>query len=143
MKLQLLWIMVWVTPLLMVLFACSGNYGKLRHSKEVGQAFRNYERQEDYKYYFSGRAARPTAIVGIDPEFELNSPFWSYIEPGQFKTMVGRLSVPDIGVLNGSYLITPDGRIAGVWYSWINLAAVKFDENQITIKITDPRANRA
>ena len=134
--------MMCVTPVLLVIVACSGNYGKLRNSKEVGQAFRNYEMRDDYKYYFSGRAARPTAIVGIDPAFELNSPFWTYIEPDNFKTMVGRLKVDDLGVLNGAYIVAPDDRTAGVWYSWVNLAAFNFEGQQITIKITDPFATR-
>ena len=134
--------MLWVVPMLLFLVACSGNYGKLRHSKEVGQAFQNYEIREDYKYFFSGRAARPTAIVGIDPSFELNSPFWTFIEPDNFKTMVGRLSVDDFGVLNGAYILAPDGHTAGIWYSWVNLAAIKFEDDKMTIKITDSVARR-
>ena len=137
-KIRSLLMMLWVAFVLLALFACSGNYGKLRHSKEVGQAFRNYEMQDDYKYYFSGRAARPSAIVGIDPAFELNSPFWTPIAPDDFQRMVGILSVDDFGILSGSYLMAPDDRVAGVWYSRTNLAAIKFEGNQVTIKITDP-----
>ena len=131
-----------VAPILLLLVACSGNYGKLLYSKEIGQNFRNFEMHGDYKYYFRGRAARPTAIVGIDPEFDFSSEFWTAVEPEQFKTMVGRLTVNDYGIVNGAYIISPDGRKVGVWYSWINLVAIKFDSDQITIKITDARAKR-
>ena len=136
------WIALWFALVTVGIVACNGTYGKLRHSKEVGRAFRNFEMRGDYTYYFSGRAARPTAIVGIDPAFELSSRFWTLIEPAQFQTMVGRLSVSDFGFLSGAELMTPDGRQAGVWYSWVNLAAIKFEGNQITIKITDPTARR-
>ena len=131
-----------VTTVLLLLVACSGNYGKLLYSKEIGQNFRNFEMHSDYKYFFRGRAARPTVIVGINPEYEFSSEFWTAIEPEQFKTMVGRLTVNDYGIINGAYIISPDGHKVGVWYSWINLAAIKFEDEQITIKITDARAKR-
>jgi hypothetical protein len=130
--------MLWIASVSLLFIACSGNYGKLRQSKEVGQAFKNYEMHDDYKYFFSGRAARPSAIVGIDPAFELSSPFWTPIAPDDFQRMVGILSVSDFGFLSGAYLTAPDGRIAGVWYSRTSLAAIKFEGNQVTIKITDP-----
>ena len=130
------------TAVLFLLVACSANYGKLLYSKEIGQNFRNFEMHGDYKYYFRGRAARPTVIVGIDPEYSFSSEFWTAIEPEQFKTMVGRSTVNDYGLINGAYILSPDGHKVGVWYSWINLAAIKFDGEQITIKITDARAKR-
>ena len=137
-KIKVIWMVLSIASVSLLFIACSGNYGKLRHSKEVGQAFRNYEMQDNYKYYFSGREARPSAVVGIDPDFELNSPFWTAIAPDNFQRMVGILSVDDFGLLSGAYLMAPDGRIAGVWYSRTSLAAIKFEGNQVTIKITDP-----
>ena len=97
---------------------------------------------EGCTYYYSGRANRPTAIVGIDPAFEFGSQFWTKIEPDQFQTMVGRVSIPEYGYVSGAYLVTPDGRRAGVWYSWVITASVKFEGNQITIAFPDPTVRR-
>ena len=130
-----------ITAALVVAFiaACSGgNYGKIRYSKEVGQSFQTLEMIDDYNYYYAGRANRPSAIIGIDSEFEFSSDLWTFIETDEFETMVGRLSPPEYGFLNGSYILTPDERQAGVWYSWVNTHSVKFDGNRIMISDPEP-----
>ena len=122
-----------------VMASCgSGHYGKIRYSKDVGQAFENFEMIDEYDYYYAGRANRPSAIVGIDSEFEFGSEYWTFIEADEFETMVGRLSPPEYPFLNGSYILTPDERQAGVWYSWVNTHWVKFDGNRITISDPEP-----
>lgn len=135
------WIAIWVAFMVVFLTACSGRYGKFRYSQEVGQAFQNLEMFDDYDYYYSGRRNRPSAIIGIKPEFEFNSRFWTFIETGEFETMVGRMSPPEYGFLNGSYILTPDERQAGVWYSWVNIHSAKFDGNQVMIPSPEPFAD--
>lgn len=132
------WIAIGVAFMVVFLAACSGTYGKFRYSKEVGQAFQDLQMLDNYEYFYSGRANRPSAIIGIDPEFEFSSRFWTSIDSDEFETMVGRMSPPEYGFLNGSYILTPDERQAGVWYSWVNIASVKFDGNQIMIPSPEP-----
>jgi hypothetical protein len=130
-----------IAAALMVAFivSCSGgHYGKIRYSKEVGQAFQQYEMIDDYNYYYAGRANRPSAIIGIDSEFEFSSDLWTFIEADEFETMVGRLSPPEYPFLSGSFILTPDERQAGVWYSWVNTHWVKFDGNRIMISDPEP-----
>ena len=129
--------------LIALMTACSGNYGKLQYRNEVGQAFQTFEMIDGYRYFYSGRQSVPTAIVGIDPAFEFSSKFWTAIEPNEFKTMVNRLSPPVYGLLNGANLITPDGRRAGVWYSWVNTVSVKYEGNRIIITFPDPSVRRS
>ena len=135
------WIAIVTTLMIVSIVACSGKYGKFRHSEAVGQAFKNYEMVDDYSYYYSGRANRPSAIIGIDPEYEFSSQLWTYIESDEFETMVGRMSPPEYGFLNGSYILTPDNRQAGVWYSWVNIHSVKFNGNQVMISSPEPFAD--
>jgi hypothetical protein len=135
------WIAVLIILTVVLLAACSGKYGTLRNSNAVGQAFQNFEMLDDYAYYFSGRSNKPSAIIGIDPAFEFESRFWTVIEPDQFQTMVGRLSPPDYGFLSGAVMLTPDGRKAGVWYSWVRIASVKFDGNRIMVSNPEPFAD--
>lgn len=137
------WLTILAASIMAVIAACSGNYGRLQYGNEIGHAFQNFEMIAGNKYYFSGRRNLPSAIVGIDPAFEFSSKFWTAIEPDEFQTMVRRLSPPVYGLLNGAYLITPDGRRAGVWYSWVNTAAVRFEGNRIIISFPDPSIRRS
>ncbi|MGA8282275.1 MAG: hypothetical protein WB853_15375 [Desulfobacterales bacterium] len=123
-----------------VFTGCSANYGRLEISNAVGQAFRNYEMLDHYQYYYSGRENKPSAIIGIDPAFQFSSKFWTAIEPSQFKTMVGRM-FPDYGFLYGAYMMAPDGRKAGVWYSWVNIFTAKFEDDRIIVFSPEPYAD--
>ena len=122
------------------LAGCFANYGRLETSSDVDQAFRNYEMLDHYQYYYSGRENKPSAIIGIDPAFQFSSKYWTAIEPSQFETMVGRM-FPDYGYLYGAYMMAPDGRKAGVWYSWVNNYTVKFEGDRIIVFSPEPYAD--
>ncbi|MDZ7580327.1 MAG: hypothetical protein U5R30_06820 [Deltaproteobacteria bacterium] len=120
------------------LAGCSADYGRLKSDDAVTQAFRNHEMHAEYRYYYSGGANNPAAIVGIDPAFEFSSKFWTAIEPSQFSTMVGRMHT-DYRLLYGAYMLAPDGRKAGVWYSRVNTFTAKFEENRIIVFSPKPQ----
>jgi hypothetical protein len=120
-----------------LLAGCAGNYGRLEINKSVEQAFGKYQMLDHYQYYYSGRENKPSAIIGIDPAFQFSSKYWAPIEPSQFKKMVDRM-VPEYGFLYGAYMMTPDGRKAGVWYSWVHIYTVKFEGNRIIVYSPEP-----
>lgn len=122
------------------LAGCFANYGRLEINSAVEQAFRNYEILDHYQYYYSGRENKPSAIIGIDPAFQFSSKYWTAIEPLQFRTMVGRM-FPDYGFLYGAYILAPDGRKAGVWYSWVNIFTAKFEDDRIIVFSPEPYAD--
>jgi hypothetical protein len=122
------------------LAGCLANYGRLEINSAVEQAFRNYEILDHYQYYYSGRENKPSAIIGIDPAFQFSSKYWTAIEPLQFRTMVGRM-FPDYGFLYGAYILAPDGRKAGVWYSWVNIFTAKFEDDRIIVFSPEPYAD--
>jgi hypothetical protein len=124
---------------LMLLAGCSADYGRLEIDRSVEQSFRNYEMRDDYRYYYSGRQNKPSAIIGIDPAFQFSSKFWTAIEPLQFTTMVGRM-FPEYGFLYGAYILAPDGRKAGVWYSWVRVFTAKFEDDRIIVFSPEPYA---
>jgi hypothetical protein len=95
---------------------------------------------DDYRYYYSGRQNKPSAIIGIDPAFQFSSKFWTDIEPLQFTTMVGRM-FPEYGFLYGAFILAPDGRKAGVWYSWVNIFTAKFEDDRIIVFSPEPYAD--
>ena len=129
------------TFVLAFLAGCSANYGRLEINSAVEQSFRNYDMLDQYQYYYSGRENKPSAIIGIDPTFQFSSEFWKAIEPSQFKTMVGRMKPADYGFLYGAYMIAPDGRKAGVWYSWVNNYTAKFEGDRIIVFSPEPYAD--
>jgi hypothetical protein len=122
------------------LAGCFANYGRLQIDSAVDQAFRNREMLDNYQYYYSGRENKPSAIIGIDPAFQFSSKYWTAVDPSQFKTMVGRM-FPDFGYLYGAYMVAPDGRKAGVWYSWVNTYTVKFEGDRIIVFSPEPFAD--
>lgn len=124
-----------------VVAACASHYGKLQYNKDVALAFENFERLGGYEYYYSGRQNKPSAIIGIDRSYEFSSPFWTLIDPDDFQTMVGRLSPPEYGFLNGAFMLTPDGQKAGVWYSWVTIASFRFEGNRIIVNSPEPFAD--
>jgi hypothetical protein len=122
------------------LAGCFANYGRLEINRAVEQAFRNHEMLDHYQYYYSGRENKPSAIIGIDPAFQFSSKYWTAIEPSLFKTMVGRM-FPDYGFLYGAYILAPDGRKAGVWYSWVTIFTAKFEDDRIIVFSPEPYAD--
>ena len=129
------------TFVLAFLAGCSANYGRLEINSAVEQSFRNYDMLDQYQYYYSGRENKPSAIIGIDPTFQFSSEFWTAIERPQFKTMVGRMKPADYGFLYGAYMMAPDGRKAGVWYSWVNNYTAKFEGDRIIVFSPEPYAD--
>ena len=67
----------------MILIALSGcamsNYGKLKSNPEFKKSFETYQVLPNHKYYFRGAKSRPTVIVGINENYELNLKLWVQI----------------------------------------------------------------
>ncbi len=133
------------SPVLLAVFSvallsgCAGNFGRLEINKNVKQAFGRYQMLDHYRYYYSGLENKPSAIIGIDPAFQLGSKYWTPIEPSQFKKMVDRM-FPEYGFLYGAYMMTPGGKIAGVWYSWVHIYTIKFEGDRIMVLSPEPFA---
>ena len=126
----------------MILTALSGctmsNYGKLKSNLEIKQSFETYQILPDHKYYYRGAKSRPTVIVGINENYELNLKLWVPVDPQSedFRTIIDRVSLQGMGRAVepwGFRILDPAGNDVGVWYSVLSNAAVKINENrQIT-----------
>ena len=125
--------------ILIPLGGCSlSNYGKLKSNPEIKQSFETYQILPNHKYYFRGVKSRPTVIVGINENYELNSNLWVQIDPESedFRTIIDRVSLQGMGRAVepwGFRILDAAGNDVGVWYSAISSAAVQINENrQIT-----------
>jgi hypothetical protein len=126
----------------MIITALSGctmsNYGKLKSNREIKQSFETYQILPNHKYYFRGVKSRPTVIVGISENYELNLKLWVQIDPESedFRIVIDRISLQGMGTTTqpwGFKILDPAGNDVGVWYSAISNAAVQINENrQIT-----------
>jgi hypothetical protein len=111
--------------------APSGNYGTLQRSRELDQKFLNYEVLPDYNYFISGVYDKPTAILGIHKDYQLVSDLW---EPVQISTAELEKFIQGIdpesyrGTIGyyAAYILDPDGKTVGIWYSIQNTTTVKF-----------------
>jgi hypothetical protein len=126
----------------MILTTLSGcamsNYGKLESNPEIKQAFATYQILPNHKYYFRGVKSRPTVIVGINENYELNLKMWVQIDPESedFRLIIDRVSLQGMGGTVepwGFRILDAAGNDVGVWYSALSNAAVQINENrQIT-----------
>ena len=57
-----------------------GEYAKIASSSEVESLVKTNQLPLNYKYYYTGRANLPYAVIGIDPQYTLKSKFWHEIE---------------------------------------------------------------
>jgi hypothetical protein len=121
--------------LVVLMVGCASDYGRLNKSPEIVNAFKNYEMVDSYRYFYSGRENKPSAIIGIRPEFKFESRFWTEI-PGDaqaFRRQVERLYPMDSAVEFGAYIVTPDGRRAGVWFSEMSSTVIKLDGDRLIV----------
>lgn len=132
-------ILLLVIPL--VILGCSGQYGRLSVNNAVKAQFEEYKVLSDHRYYYSGSAARPRAVIGIHKTYTLKSDLWVPMDltPDILKNWVDYFG-PKTRYFkgnNGSDVLTEDGRKIGVWYAfidWKDWVAVKMiDENIVSI----------
>jgi hypothetical protein len=119
-----------------ILSACAGNYGKFMRDRTLEQAFQEKRPPENYHYYANGRENIPDAIIGIDPAFTLMSKFWRKLdfESGQVAELAGKLFPYRLDPPTAYTMLTPDGRVIGVYYSALNWPTVKIgDDNQVWV----------
>lgn len=130
-----------------ILAACAGNYGTFKRDRALEQAFQEERPPDNYHYYANGRENIPDAIIGIDPAYTLMSKFWRELdfEAGQVAELAGKLFPYRLDKPAAYTILSPDGRVIGVYYSTLNWPAVKIGENnQIWIyPSTEPATGRA
>ena len=132
--------------LLLLAGGCSmANYGRLESDSQVAHQFRAYQAQPGYRYYYRGTYGRPIAIVGINPDFHLESKLWVPIDPEtkDFRTLIDKISLQSNGPVEPWGFVIRDaaGNRVGVWYSAIRGATIEVNDNGlITRLLPQPRA---
>ena len=136
-------LIIYVVAGLLAGCATSGTKGIMQPSQELNQKFLNYEVILDYNYYYSGSFERPNAILGLHKDYQLVSQLWqsAQISSAQLAKWIGAIAPEEYRGPSGyiaSYILDPDGRKIGIWYSIQNTTTVKFLEgNKIQVNSPD------
>ena len=114
----------------------------MQRSQELNQKFLNYEVLLDYNYYYSGGHDRPNAILGIHKDYQLVSPLWKTIQlnSAQLEKWIETIAPENYrGQYRyvAAYILAPNGKKVGIWYSNRNPNPVKFLEKN-KIKVYSP-----
>lgn len=118
---------------------CSADYGRIRWDEDITRSFKTHQVQTDYNYYYYGIGMRVFAVVGLDPELEMQSRIWRELSPDTEELTVAISRIWDNPYYapyhpRGAYIVNPAGEKVGVYYSSLIYVTTKFEsENRVSI----------
>ncbi len=122
------------------LAACTAGAYHFQRSAKVTDAFEKFRILNDYRYYYSGNAYKPTALVGVQKGYTLTSPHWHPVDldEQQLRVWMGRMMMQSGAEYNvdpnGAYILDDHGNRMGIWYAVWKLPQLKFiSEKEIAI----------
>lgn len=131
--------------LVMSIVGCAaGNYGSTSRNNDVDRIFRTGTMPDEYRYFYYGWEAEPTAIMGIKKDLSLRSKFWHEIaitEPQMqkwrkfFIQSIGWYDDRTHGPLwfDGYSLFDPQGNEVGIVYSRYDWIVADFPEPGVIV----------
>ncbi len=126
-------------PSLKYLGLSSFKYGKLKRDPDINLTFKTYKILPDHKYYASGRADIPYAIIGVQNIYELRPGMWREIDLTRplLRSWVSRMDNVYGYPPYGSAILDNNGDYIGVWYSSKQWTTVIIEENN-EIAVLEP-----
>jgi len=121
-------------------FGCSGaNYGSLKHSRDVTQAFETYHVYPKHRYYHLHLENSPYAVIALQNSYTISDKQWTEFDPQTDKLekaveLVKRFPV-NYSNAYGSYLMDSLGNQIGYWYSSLRLRTLKVDNEAKKVSI--------
>jgi hypothetical protein len=117
---------------LLLCFGCSGaNYGSLKHSRDVTQAFETYHVYPDHRYYHLHLENNPYAVIALLNNYTISDNQWREFDPqtDKLEKIVDLVKAFPVNYANayGSYLKDSSGNQIGYWYSSLRLRTLKVD----------------
>ena len=132
--------------LAMFVGCAGGNYGKVVWDRDLNNTFESYQVLPDHRYYVTGGYEAPAGIIAIHKDYQLDNGanMWVLVPnvgSGQMQRWVENLS-DDVMFWNSpkftaAYIIDPEGKRVGAWYSGQRNATIKFLEGN-RIKVFPP-----
>jgi hypothetical protein len=122
--------------------ATGGNFGKLERNRDLDNMFLRYEVLPDHRYYSTGGFDAPDAILAVHTDYELDNSgnLWRgvpNVDSGQMRIWIDTIAPEQnyrAGGYFAAYILDPNGKRVGVWYSIEPQTTVKFLEgNKIQV----------
>ena len=125
---------------LLYCFGCAGaNYGGLKHSRDVTQAFETYHVYPDHRYYYLNQENDPYAIVALQAGYTISDNRWIEFDPqnGKLEKLVDLVKgfPVNYSYAYGSYLMDSKGNQIGYWYSSLPIRSLKVDDQTQKVSI--------
>jgi hypothetical protein len=125
---------------LMVWRFSGGGYGKLRPSGEVTAAYEAFHVDPGKIYYSSGAYHAPSAVMGLDKDWTLESDLWEKrdLDAEGMKGIVKGMRAAageHLASLHGFDILDDRGRKIGNWFSLpgMSIAIKTMDEKRVAI----------
>ncbi len=131
-----------ITVLSFFFSGCAGtkNRGSLHLDRELEKIFLSYQVLPDYNYYTSGGYDKPNAILGVHKDYQMVTDFWVSIpnvNSAQIEKWIRTIDPEDRSPGHSYfayYILDPEGKQMGFWYSIENFTVIKFLEgNKIDV----------
>ena len=125
---------------LLYCLGCSGaNYGGLKHSRDVTQAFETYHVYPKHRYYHLHLENNPYAVIALQNSYTISDKQWREFDPQTAKLektvdLVKRFPV-NYSNAYGSYLMDSLGNQIGYWYSSLRIRSLKVDNEAKNVSI--------
>jgi len=119
---------------------CSGaNYGSLKNSRDVTQAFETYHVYAEHRYYYLNQENNPYAVVALQKGYTISDNRWIEFDPqtDKLEKVVGLVEGFPVNYSNayGAYLQDSKGNQIGYWYSSLLIRSLKVDDETKKVSI--------
>jgi hypothetical protein len=120
---------------------CStADYGSLKHSRDITQAFETYHVFPNCRYYYLNQENNPYAVIALKAPYTLSSSNqWTEFDPDsdKFKKEVGLVEgfPVNYSYSYGSYILDHQGNQIGYWYSSLRLTSIKVDDESKKVSV--------
>ena len=121
------------------------NYGNYRLSREVDENFACGRFPAEYAYYYAHTHSDPKALIGIGPEYTLGNRLWTRVAPAELKRLMDNMRVRSgySPFIYGSYIVSPEGKIIGIYYSQYDGGPVVMGpDNQVVVNLPNTERMR-
>ena len=131
---------VFVFLTVLLLAGCAyGNYGYLRHGRDVTQAFETFQVYPEHRYYYLNKENNPYAVVALQDHYRLGGHVWVEFDPRSDKLEKVVSLIKDFAYAYarpyGFHIFDPKGNQIGYWYSSLEVRSLKVDDQNQHVSI--------
>lgn len=120
----------------------AGDYGHLKPSRDVKQAFETLQVYPDHRYYYLNQENNPYAVVAVQSNYRLRGHMWVEFDPhsDKLEKVVGLIKdfAYSYALPYGTTLYDQTGNLIGYWYSSLGIKSLKVDDQHQTVSIYTP-----